>query len=248
MYQNFTEKLMEAKRRARLMGRPLRRSEVAGITAGYAQTASERLARHKQLSLQEKSLEQRGEQFEKSLEQQGEQFEKSLEQRKYETAQELQAAKKAEHREKQGNIAGGAGALIGGALAGSVTGGLGWGMGAMIGGAIGKIVGGGCIIISACTDPDSYEVNIAREYRDNYMSLEELIGYYTLARLVVPIMPKKIVKRYLVDRLVDYGEVILERKKRLRFKSSYWITTGFLKLCEGIGSLYIWRRMEVYDG
>ena len=230
MYANFTQKLMEAKRRARLMGRPLARSEVAGISAGYAATASDRLAQHKQLSLQEKM------------------HTENLAQRKYETGQELRAAQKAEHQERQGNVAGSMGALIGGTLAGSVSGGLGWGMGALIGGGIGKMIGGGCIIISACTDPDSYEVNIARHYRDGYMSLEELIGYYTLARLVVPIMPKKLVKRFLVDRLVDYGEVILGIKKRLRFTSSYWITTGFLKLCEGIGGLYIRRRTEVYDG
>jgi len=225
MYQNFTDKLMEAKRRARLMGRPLHRSEVAGISAGYAQTASERLARRKQLSLQERSLDIQERGMEEELKAAGE-------------------ARKTERKQTAGTIAGGAAGWAIGAKIGSVGGPLGMAIGAGIGG----IIGGGCIIISACTDPDSYEVNIAREYRDSYMSLEELIGYYTLARLVVPIMPKKLVKRYLVDRLVDYGEVILERKKRLRFTSSYWITTGFLKLCEGIGSLYIWRRMEVYDG
>jgi len=218
MYQNFTDKLMEAKRRARLMGRPLHRSEVAGISAGYAKTASERLARRKQLSLQERSLD---------IQERGQEEEIRIAE---------QARKQEKHEARGAAIGAGIGTLIMP------------GLGTAIGGMLGSTIGGGCIIISACTDPDSYEVNIAREYRDNYMSLEELIGYYTLARLVVPIMPKKLVKRFLVDRLIDYGEVILQRKKRLKFASSYWITTGFLKLCEGIGSLYIWRRMEVYDG
>ena len=224
MYENFTQKLMEAKRRARLMGRPLARSEVAGISAGYAATASDRLAQHKTLALQEKM------------------HTENLEQRKYETEQEIKVAKEAKRRETRSTAWGTAGATAGYVLSGGNP------LGAAAGYWIGSTIGGGCIIISACTNPDSYEVNIARHYRDGYMSLEELIGYYTLARLVVPIMPKKLVKRFLVDRLIDYGEVILGIKKRLRFTSSYWITTGFLKLCEGIGGLYIRTRTEVYDG
>jgi len=217
MYQNFTQKLMEAKRKARLAGHPLSKKEVGGIVSGYASGASERLARHKQLALQERGLD---------IQERGQEEEIRI----------AEEARKQERREARG-------AAIGAGIGSLILPGL----GTAIGGGIGSLVGGGCIIISACTDPDSYEVNIAREYRDSYMSLEELIGYYTLARLIVPIMPKKLVKRFLVDRLVDYGEVILGKKKQLKFMSSYWITTGFLKLCEGIGSLYIWRRMEVYE-
>lgn len=224
MYQNFTEKLMEAKRRARLMGRPLQKSEVAGITAGYASGASDRLARRKQLSLQERGLD--------------------IQERGME--EEMRVAGEARRAERRQSTLTGIGAGVG-ALVGSTVPGVGTWLGATIGGGLGSMLGGGCIIISACTDPDSYEVNIAREYRDGYMSLEELIGYYTLARLIVPIMPKKLIKRFLVDRLVDYGEVILGKKASLKFTSSYWITTGFLKLCEGIGGLYIRRRMEVYE-
>lgn len=217
MYMNFTQKLMEAKRRARLMGRPLAKSEVAGITAGYAATASERLARMKGLKLQEKM------------------HTENLAQRKYETEQELRIAGQARKQEKRESRLAVMGAGVGFAIGGPV--------GAGIGAAAGTILGG-CIIISACTHPNSYEVNIAREYRDRYMSLQELVGYYALAEKVVPIMPKKLVKRYLVDRLVDYGEVVLGYKKELRYRSSRYVKRGFLGLCSFIGRLLV-GRMEV---
>ena len=50
---NFSQALMEAKRRARLSGRPLSQQESSGIAEGYAAQASDRLAKAKQLSLQE---------------------------------------------------------------------------------------------------------------------------------------------------------------------------------------------------
>ena len=53
---NFVEALMQAKRVASLHGRPLSKSETAGITSGYAETASERLTRGKSLELQETSI------------------------------------------------------------------------------------------------------------------------------------------------------------------------------------------------
>lgn len=233
MYMNFTQKLMEAKRRARLMGRPLAKSEVAGITAGYAATASERLARTKQLKLQKEGL---------TL--QEKMHTESLAQRKYETEQELQVGREAMRRERrEGRVTGALGGAAAGAYVGSVVPGLGTLAGAIIGGVVG-LFGGSCIIISACTDPYSYEVNIAREYRDNYLSLQELVGYYALAEIVVPIMPKKLVKRYLVDRLVDYGEVALGYKPKLRYRSSRYVKRGFLGLCSFIGRLLV-GRMEV---
>jgi len=53
MALNFSQALMEAKRRAQLSGRPLSRQEASGIAEGYANTASERLARAKTVALQE---------------------------------------------------------------------------------------------------------------------------------------------------------------------------------------------------
>ena len=66
-YLNFTDALMEAKRRGQLMGRPLTSQESAGIAEGYASSASERLARAKALGLQEQQLSQQKSQFESSM-------------------------------------------------------------------------------------------------------------------------------------------------------------------------------------
>jgi len=38
-----------------------------------------------------------------------------------------------------------------------------------------------CVIITACTDPHSYEVRISRKYRDQFMSESQLRGYYMMA-------------------------------------------------------------------
>lgn len=233
-YLNFTQKLMEAKRRARLMGRPLSRTEVAGITAGHAATASERLARQKQLALQEKGLE-----LQERI------HEETLAQRKYETGLERGAAEEAGKREeRQARVTTAALGGYAGWMAGAKIGAVGGPAGMAIGAAAGWVLGGGCIIISACTDPNSYEVNIAREYRDTYMNLYELAGYYSLAEIVVPIMPRKLIKRYLVDRLVDYGEVMFGYKKEMKFYSSRYVKRGFLGLCSFIGRLLV-GRMEV---
>jgi hypothetical protein len=93
-----------------------------------------------------------------------------------------------------------------------------------------------CIIISACTSPDSYEVNIAREYRDNILSMQTLAGYYALCEIVVPWIHKSglfknMVKKALVDRLVDYGEMILGHKNHIQYKTSKIVTKLFLGLC-----------------
>ncbi len=102
----------------------------------------------------------------------------------------------------------------------------------------GKVLG--CIIISACTSPDSYEVEIARKYRDRYMTLVELTGYYALCPHVAPLihkypMVKKIVKKVLVDRLVDYGAWKLGLKDKMKYRTSGAVKTMFLGLCRLIG-------------
>jgi len=50
---NFSQALMDAKRRAQLSGRPLSRQEASGIAEGYASSAAERLAKAKTVALQE---------------------------------------------------------------------------------------------------------------------------------------------------------------------------------------------------
>ena len=87
---------------------------------------------------------------------------------------------------------------------------------------------GPCIIVTICTSRDSEEVNIARDYRDKYLSIEQLRGYYIIAEKVVPYLKyniiKKLVKKFLVDKLISHA------------KDKHNITTKlFLKLCEHFG-------------
>ena len=138
---------------------------------------------------------------------------------------------------------------VAGALSGAVAGATStsWsGPGAIVGAVVGAIAGlfgakvKGCIIISACCGPDSYEVQVARKYRDNHMDEEQLTGYYTLCIFLVPFIQKhewvrKIVKKALVDRLVDYGEVFMGMKGKMRFITSRAVTGAFLGICRHVG-------------
>ena len=138
---------------------------------------------------------------------------------------------------------------VAGALSGAVAGATStsWsGPGAIVGGLVGAIAGlfgakvKGCIIISACCGTDSYEVNVARKFRDRYMDEETLTGYYTLCIFAVPFIQKhewvrKLVKRALVDRLVDYGEAFMGMKGHRRYVTSKIVTGAFLGLCRHVG-------------
>ncbi len=55
-YLNFSDALMEAKRRAQLQGRPLSQQEVAGISEGWAQSAGDINLRNRALTTQEKQF------------------------------------------------------------------------------------------------------------------------------------------------------------------------------------------------
>jgi hypothetical protein len=125
--------------------------------------------------------------------------------------------------ENERNIGGGALAGAGaGAAIGSIVPGVGTAIGAGIGGLLGGIGGAlggdGCIIVTTATHPDSEEVNITRQYRDRFLDKETLRGYYVIAEKVVPLMKKyplfkKLVKRVLVDNLIEYGRYALEQAK-----------------------------------
>jgi hypothetical protein len=98
----------------------------------------------------------------------------------------------------------------------------------------------GCIIVTACTSPESEEVNITREYRDKYLTPEQLRGYYMIAEKVVPAIAgsaavKWFVKRFLVDNLIAYGRHALGKGPRPGLSSTL-ITRGFLALCNAVGS------------
>jgi len=97
-----------------------------------------------------------------------------------------------------------------------------------------------CIIITAATSPYSYEVNLARVFRDEFLGPITLRGYYMIADKVVPLMRKsalfkKIVKKHLIDHLIKYGEWVFGMSKRQPHKSTT-ITKNFLKLCRFFGS------------
>jgi len=97
-----------------------------------------------------------------------------------------------------------------------------------------------CIIVTACTDPHSPEVEIAREYRDKFMDLDQIRGYYMLAEKVVPLIKrsnifKRIVKRVLVDSLVDYGKSALGKQEQNPRLFSKIVSRGFLWLCRKVG-------------
>jgi len=130
-----------------------------------------------------------------------------------------------------------------GATAGAIAGSFIPGPGNLIGAGIGALGGilGSCIIVSSCTDPDSYEVNITREFRDNYLDPITLKGYYELARHIVPLINKseqfkRYIKETLVDRLIDFGEWVMGYKDRLRFKDSETVTRNFLNTCYLMGA------------
>jgi hypothetical protein len=140
---------------------------------------------------------------------------------------------------------GGLAGALSGATAGAAS--TSWsGPGAIVGAVVGAIAGlfgakvKGCIVISACCGTDSYEVQVARKFRDNHMTEEQLTGYYTLCIFLVPFIQRhgwfrKLVKRALVDRLVDYGEAFMGMKGHRRYVTSKIVTGAFLGLCRHVG-------------
>lgn len=172
-------------------------------------------------------------------------FQQSLAEQKKTREEQMSAADRAMKPSFSiGKAATGAiGGAAAGAMVGAKVGAIGGPWGAAIGGilgALGGAFGGGCIIISACTDPNSYEVNIARQYRDRYMDIPSLRGYYSLAAVLVPLIHRservrRITKSLLVDRLVDYGEVCLGMKERTQRIGSRFVSKAFLSVCRTVG-------------
>ena len=218
---NFSDALANIKKKAQLEGRPLSQQEVSGVAEGYSENASQRLTRQRALELDKQK-------HDETLAQQKSQFEATMAQNK----KDREAAKEASNQQTGASAGAALGTVIGTAVGGP------WG--APVGAILGSIIGKQCIIISACTSRDSYEVNVARLFRDKYMSQYHLGGYYALAHRFVPIMEKSnflklITKRFLVDRLVDYGEWVFGLKPKRQLRTSRIITEGFLSVCAAIG-------------
>lgn len=230
---NFIEALMELKRKSKLMGRPPSTREISAVSEGYFSDASSRLARQKQLELQERELSQSKELAEKDLALQRERFEAEKE--------------AAEQARESGRFT----SAMGGALAGFMVGGpVGAGFGAAFG-FMGGGGGGGCIIVSACTSRYSYETDITRKVRDRYLGPITLSGYYALGSIIVPWIRKSsfvktIINKCLVDRLIDYGKCLLGYKRKPKYRTSKIITETFLRFCYEIGkSIEIKAQKEI---
>ena len=100
-----------------------------------------------------------------------------------------------------------------------------------------------CIVITACTDPHSYEVEVARIFRDECMGQQALRGYYMLGeKFLVPLLKRKDrlrgwFKRNIVDRWIEVAEDRLDimtgyHTPRLISKA---VAYGFLYICKRIG-------------
>lgn len=121
-------------------------------------------------------------------------------------------------------------------------------------GGVFEALDGGCIIITACTDRNSYEVEIARKYRDKFLDKDQLRGYYYLAEKIVPILErsekaKKFCKKWLVDKLVDYGEKRLGKRQRPAQLMSIITAKGFLATIKIVGLIiphYVRANGEIY--
>lgn len=153
-----------------------------------------------------------------------------------------------------GAAAGYAGAGLGAGIASGALAGSSFapGPGTIIGGVLGALSGvlggsskGGCMIITACTDPNSYEVNVARIFRDDYMNPVAVKGYYVFAPVAAwalrlcPFL-RRWTKRHIVDRLVRVGAFILSLDYDLKPaetpSTKDWIVTRrFLDVCAWLG-------------
>jgi hypothetical protein len=121
---------------------------------------------------------------------------------------------------------------------------------------VGKVldwVDDACIIVTACTDRNSPEVNLTREYRDKFLSKGQLRGYYVIAEKIVPLLKasdklRLFTKAKLVDRLVDYGEYKLGKKDKCKFISKI-VSKVFLAVIAAFGFIvpkYTRINGEVY--
>lgn len=105
------------------------------------------------------------------------------------------------------------------------------------------LFGGRCIIVTACTDPHSPEVEVTREYRDKFMSADQLRGYYMIAEAIMPwvVRHRTFVRRQFVDRLVEYGRYHLGHTEKMPCRASSCVARLFLGLCGFAG-----RRKRVF--
>jgi hypothetical protein len=256
--------LAEAKRRARLTGRNLSEAETEAIVSPYFGQASERLTARRGLALTERGqdITQRGQDISEGLGYAGlssaERIAEGAQgltakgltstEKMYGAGLEMEAGKLAS-QERIAQLQ--AGTTIRGAEIQSATArhqtestrGF-FGGGGLLGVGLGK--GGGgmgglkCMIISSCTSPQSWDVEIAREYRDCVLDDKTLAGYYLLSSILVPFILtfgwlKRLTKKFLVDRFVDQFEWYFMLKEKPELRTSAVVTHKFLGFCKMIG-------------
>jgi hypothetical protein len=100
--------------------------------------------------------------------------------------------------------------------------------------------GKACIIITCCTHPDSDEVNLARAYRDQFLTPTELRGYYMIAEETVPKLLddekyKHHVKKTLVDPLIEYGSFALGKTTECS-QQARTVAEDFIARCRIVGA------------
>lgn len=213
----LTSTLEEAKRRARLTGRTLSAGETEGLTRAHFGGAESRLAQRRGLALQKRGQEisVRGQDISAELAYTGLTSRERMHEAGLET--QLEAAR--------------IGAASQAATVSETSG--------FFGG--GGFLGLGCIIITACTNSDSEEVNIVRRYRDKIMLPETLRGYYMIAEKVVPLIHKsdklkRFLKKHLVDSLATTCEWKLKETHTIPSWKARIITGLFLGTCCLLGN------------
>jgi hypothetical protein len=265
-YLNFTDQLAEAKRRAKLSGRPVSQQEVAGISEGQAAGASDRIAKGKVIALQEDQSATQKEQFGQSFEQQ-----KMQNQRQYELAQETLESQIAQYEASSAAQKQQFGAQMVFQIGESAKQAKQWqtaldvqqtqyakddefrvwNANQQVQAARDAGGGGGCcIIVTVASNPtmkyvegrgrDSYAVNVTRIYRDTYMPPWQLRGYYMVAEALVPRMLKsQKVMDWVKRNIVDHGVPYCEWRIGMHKRPSIRTiiqAKAFLWLCSVVGS------------
>jgi hypothetical protein len=142
----------------------------------------------------------------------------------------------------QRNVGGAMSGMAAGAAMGSVVPGLGTLIGGALGG-IGGILGGRghCIMVSACFDKDSEELETARAYRDKFFTKEILRGYYVYSEPIVDLMNKypEIKEHYrttLVEPLLRVARFKLKLSQERPSALDCAIAMNFTNLWHDIGA------------
>jgi len=259
---DFASALQSARRRARIAGRPLSKAETAGIAESFAQEASVKAGQKLQVQELEKQRQERQEAIRKGEEAAARAEKAQSTREKHEAAGAVAGG--AVGGVFGGPVGAAVGSQVG-AAAGPVLvpafEKVNVGMDIVEKGgefieetedkdlakiALNPVAGltdlasDSCIIVTACTSHDSPEVELTREYRDTFLTRSQVIGYYWLASLIVPFINKSciikaIVKKILVDRLIDHGYVELGYYEKRKHITSKIVSEFFLSVCNVMG-------------